>query len=233
MKLIGYIRVSTEGQADSGLGLAAQEEKIRRYCELYEHELVEVISDAGISGSTLNRPGLKRSLAMLETNIAEGVIVTNFDRLTRDIYDMGKLLKHYFASSYKLVDVEQQLDTSTATGKLMLNFLLSISQWERERIGERTTAALHQKKARGEYTGGGVPYGYCVEGGNLVPEEREQEAILHATELRETGASYRSIAARLASAGFVSRKGKPFHHTQVKRILNNRVIVDSSVGLAA
>lgn len=223
MKLIGYIRVSTEGQAETGLGLAAQEEKIRRYCELYEHELVEVISDAGVSGSTLNRAGLKRGLNMLEANMAEGIIVTNFDRLTRDIYDMGKLLKHYFAANFKLIDVEQQLDTSTATGKLMLNFLLSISQWERERIGERTTAALRQKRVRGEYTGGGVPYGYCVEDGNLVPDEYEQEVLSQAKSMHGNGTSYRSIAAKLAKRGFFSRTGGAFHHTQVKRIISNEV----------
>jgi len=222
MRLIGYIRVSTEAQAESGLGIEAQEERIRSYCKLFEHDLIGVEVDAGVSGSTLNREGLEAMLTRLKkSGDVDGVIVAKLDRLTRSVKDFAILLENYFESQFRLVSISEQIDTSTATGELVLNVLIAISQWERKVIGERTAKALERKRARGEYTGGGTPYGYALDddGVNLIEDPAEQKAIRTARQLRKEGGSLRSISRAMAHFGLKNRKGKPFHPTQVKRLI--------------
>lgn len=85
MKVVGYVRVSTEEQATQGVSLQAQEAKLRQYCDLYGHDLAEVVIDAGQSAKTLNRPGLAKVLASLEAGEVEGVVILKLDRLTRTI----------------------------------------------------------------------------------------------------------------------------------------------------
>ena len=218
---IGYIRVSTEKQADEGVSLDAQREKIRAYCNLYDYELVGIEEDAGASASKLKRDGLQRALSALEAGEAEALVVVKLDRLTRSVRDLDTLLTSYFANgAHALVSVAEQVDTTTATGRMILNVLMSVSQWEREVIGERTSAALQHKKANGEYTGGKVPYGYALadDGATLIEDETEQEVIAAVLEYRAAGLSLRKVADRLEAAGFKTRKGGRFNHTAVARI---------------
>lgn len=88
MKVVAYLRVSTDNQQESGLGLSDQEQKIIGYCKLYDLELVKIIKEAA-SGRSLDRPGLQEALNMLEKGEAEGLIVAKLDRLTRSVRDMG------------------------------------------------------------------------------------------------------------------------------------------------
>ena len=217
---IGYVRVSTEQQAAEGVSLEAQRRKVAAYCDLYGFELVRIEADAGASASTLKRDGLQRALNALEAGEADALVVVKLDRLTRSVRDLDNLLTSYFAERFALVSVAEQVDTTTATGRMILNVLMSVSQWEREVIGERTSAALQHKKAQGEYTGGKVPYGYRVaaDGVTLVEDEAEQEVIAAALEARAAGLSLRRTAALLNDEGFSTRTGGNFNHTAVARI---------------
>jgi DNA invertase Pin-like site-specific DNA recombinase len=208
-RAIGYVRVSTEQQADFGVSLEAQKAKLTAYCALYDVELVEVIVDAGVSAKTLNRPGLSRALAMLKSGAADALIVAKLDRLTRSVRDLGELVETYFAKS-ALLSVAEQIDTRSAGGRLVLNVLASVSQWEREAIGERTSAAMQHMAAEGIYTGGKAPYGFKVEAGELVEVAGEQAVLSAARELKASGLSLRAIAQALASRGFTSRTGRAF-----------------------
>ena len=218
MKVVGYIRVSTKEQAKSGLGLEAQERKIRGYCELYELELVDIVVDDGYSGKTLNRPGLRKMLNYLETGKAEGVIVAKLDRLTRSVADMGWLINKYF-QNYQLFSVSEQVDTRTAGGRLVLNVLISVAQWERETIAERTRDALESKRVKGEKTGGDVPYGYKEQNGKLVKDPEEQKVIKLIKILYSKGWGSKRIASYLNRNGYTTKRGFSFTHTQVLRIL--------------
>lgn len=221
-RAIGYVRVSTAQQADTGVSLEAQRAKIAAYCELYGFELVDVEVDAGASACTLEREGLQRALAALESGQAEALVVVKLDRLTRSVRDLDSLLTRYFAEGvHSLVSVAEQVDTTTATGRMVLHVLMSVSQWEREVIGERTAAALQHKAERGEYTGGQPPYGYQVaeDGVNLEPCEGEQRVIAAIREYREAGLSLRKIAARLTERGFLNRSGRDFQSGSISCIL--------------
>ena len=211
MKLIGYLRVSTEEQATGGQSLRAQRERLEAWARLYEHELVEVLEDPGASGKSLEgRPGLAEALRRLEAGAADGLLVAKLDRLTRSVRDLGELLERVFARAC-LVSVAEQIDTSTAAGRLVVHVLGAVAQWERETIAERTREVLRSMKARGLRTGS-VPHGrrLGLDGSTLELDADELEAALLARKLRRRGASLRAIGLELWRAGHYSRRGGPW-----------------------
>ena len=219
-RTVAYLRVSTDKQADRGVSLDAQRAKVAAYAELYDLELVEIIVDAGVSAKTLDRPGLARALGMLRTAKADALLVVKLDRLTRSVRDLGELVERHFApGKAALLSVGEQIDTRTAAGRLVLNVLASVSQWEREAIGERTAVAIAHMAACGEYTGGEAPYGYAVVSGKLEAMPAEQGVIAQARELRASGLSLRAVAAELDRAGLRARSTKIFAASQVARMV--------------
>jgi DNA invertase Pin-like site-specific DNA recombinase len=217
-RALGYIRVSTDKQAEHGVSLEAQRAKLEAYASLYELTLVEVIVDAGVSAKTLDRPGLQRALGMLRTGQATALVVAKLDRLTRSVKDLGTLVEDYFSSdNISLLSVADNIDTRTAAGRLVLNVLGSVAQWEREAIGERTKDALAHKKAQGHKTGGDVPYGCRLgdDGKTLVPDDAEQALLTAIRDARRRGLSQRAVLAELTQHGFTTRKGTALSLTQV------------------
>ena len=217
MKAIGYVRVSTEEQAKSGLGLEAQIAKIKAYAELFDIELTEIIADEGISGKTLDREGLQRAIKILKDKKAEGMVIAKLDRLTRNVADLGTLVSTVFDKA-ELYSVSEQINTKNAAGRLVLNVLVSVAQWERETICERTKDALQAKKARGEKTGGNVPFGFNEVNGKLIRNEEEQAIISEIKTLKNKGLSLRKIAEALNEKGIVTKNGKTWTATQIQRI---------------
>jgi site-specific DNA recombinase len=226
-KAVGYIRVSTDKQAEHGVSLEAQQAKLTAYAQLYDLDLVDVIVDAGVSAKTLDRPGLQRALSMLRKGQAHALLVAKLDRLTRSVKDLGTLVEDYFSSdAITLLSVADSIDTRTAAGRLVLNVLGSVAQWERETIGERTAEALAHKKAQGQKLGGDVPYGYRVDadGKTLVADDAEQALLGAIRDARSRGLSQRAIVAELARQGFTTRKGTALGLTQVQRIMEQASI---------
>ena len=225
-RTVAYIRVSTDKQAEHGVSLDAQQAKVRAYASLYDLDLVAVEIDAGVSAKSLDRPALARALGMLDSGEAEAILVVKLDRLTRSVADLGRLVDRYFArqNGPALLSVSEQIDTRSAAGRLVLNVLASVAQWEREATGERTSAAMAHKRAQGEYTGGRVPYGWSLgaDAVSLVPMPAEQGVILCVGELRAAGLSLRAIATQLEKRGLLTRKGSAWAPTQIKRLLEAR-----------
>lgn len=220
-RAIGYIRVSTDKQADHGVSLESQQAKLEAYAALYELELVDIIIDAGVSAKTLERPGLQQALSMLKKGQADALLITKLDRLSRRVKDFATLIEEYFSSDkMSLLSVTDSIDTRSAAGRLVLHVLMSVAEWERATISERTTEALAHKKAKGERTGG-VPYGYQVaaDGRTLRPLEAEQGVIQRVKHHRSAGLTIRAIVAQMAKEGFVGRTGKPFIIGQVHKML--------------
>nr|WP_280996319.1 recombinase family protein [Marinitoga okinawensis]CAI4093963.1 Site-specific serine recombinase [Marinitoga okinawensis] len=222
MKVVGYVRVSTEEQAKSGLGKEAQIKKIMSYCELYDLELIDIIVDDGVSGKTLKRDGLNKVIHMINEDMVDGIVVAKLDRLTRSVSDMGFLLNKVF-KNHELFSVSENVDTRTASGRLVLNVLVSVAQWERETIVERTKDALKAKRDRGEKTGGDIPFGYDILNGKLVSNDNEQKVISYIKRLRNKGYGYKKIANLLNNKGLKTKKGKNFTHMQVKRIIQREL----------
>lgn len=224
-RTIAYLRVSTDKQADRGVSLDAQRAKVDAYAALYDLDLTSVIVDRGESAKTLNRPGLQRALAMLKSGMADALLVVKLDRLTRSVRDLGELVERYFAGGKAaLLSVGEQIDTRSAAGRLVLNVLASVGQWEREAVGERTSAAMQHKAAQGEFTGGAAPFGFRLarDGVRLEPLATEQRVLTAARDLRASGLSLRAVAAELARLGLRSRTGRVFAAVQVARMLEAR-----------
>jgi site-specific DNA recombinase len=225
MRFIGYTRVSTIEQANSGLSLEAQRTRLEGWAALYGHTLLRIEEDAGESAGTLERPALQRALSALQTREAEGLVVVKLDRLTRSVRDLDGLLTGYFAprshrtQASALASVSEALDTSTAAGRMVLAMLGVVAQWEREACGERTKEALAQRKRQGKRVGS-VPYGSVLgtDGATLAPHAKELATIARARELAAEGRSLRQISRQLAAERCLSRNGQPFKPEQVKRL---------------
>ena len=221
-RTVAYIRVSTDKQVEHGVSLDAQKAKVDAYAALYDLDLVAVEVDAGVSAKTLDRPALQRALGMLKAGKADAVLVVKLDRLTRSVRDLGDLVERYFASGqWALLSVGEQIDTRSAAGRLVLNVLASVAQWEREATGERTSAAMRHKAASGEFIGGELPYGWQLDddGVHLVAHGAESAVLALARELRASGLSLRAIATELDRRGFRSRTGRVFAAPQIARMV--------------
>lgn len=220
MKAIGYVRVSTDKQADRGVSLEAQVEKIKAMAVVHDVELLEVIVDAGESAKDLDRPGMARILELVHSRAVGMVIVAKLDRLTRSVRDLAILLERFDKRGVFLVSVAESLDTGSAAGRLVLNIMTAVSQWEREAIGERTRDAMRHKKSKLEYIGN-APYGFrlATDGKHVEPEPGEQAILERIQRLRKGGKSLRKIAEELNRNGILTRQGSHWRHEYVVRLL--------------
>ena len=218
-KAIGYIRVSTRDQAESGASLEAQRAKIEAYAVLHDLELAEVIEDAGHSAKSLDRPGMTNLLRLIRGRKVSVVIVAKLDRITRSVRDLGELIELFQRSGVEFASVADHIDTSTASGRLVLNVMGSVSQWEREAIGERTAEALAVMRSNGRRISRHAPYGYRFNGQGWVEDEQEQRAIRLMRQLRSNGLSLRRIAQELLTHGFTNRRGGQLSPQTVANVL--------------
>jgi len=226
MNVIAYLRVSTEKQVEEGVSLDAQKQRCEAYCAAMGYHLRDIIIDAGVSGGSLDRGGLKKARggvgAGARRGEAWGLLVLKLDRLTRSLRDLSVLVEECEREGWYLLSISESVDTSTATGRMMVNLITLLSQWEREKIVERTLEAMAFKRTRGEYCGGGVPYGTRVdEEGKLIPYEPEIIVIEAARHFRSVVGSdaYTAIGRRLYDDGYMPRAGGPWAAEQIKRIL--------------
>lgn len=219
-RVIGYVRVSTDKQADEGVSLEAQRAKLAAYAELYGYALVDVAEDAGRSGSTLDRPALAGALDRLARGEADALLVVKLDRLTRSVRDLAELLERSQAEGWGLLSVAEALDTGSAAGRMVVGLLGVVAQWEREATGERTAAAMAHMAIQGLYTGGGVPYGYrlALDGERLEQAPEEQAVIVAVRDYRAAGLSLRATAARLEAAGMLTRGGGRWYAEQIRMV---------------
>src|ERR1700682_672916 len=153
MLTIGYVRVSTDRQAEQGVSLEAQEAKIRAMATVQGAELIDVIVDGGESAKSLNRPGWQRLMALVNSGKVQAVIVAKLDRLTRSVKDLCGLLELCEKRKVALISVAEALDTGSAAGRLVITIMGAVSQWQREAIGERTRDALSHKRSQGQRGG--------------------------------------------------------------------------------
>jgi DNA invertase Pin-like site-specific DNA recombinase len=194
LRLIGYVRVSTDEQARSGLGAAAQRVKITEAVAREGHELVEMVIDDGQHGTTLQRPGLRQGLEMIAACEADGLIAAKLDRVSRSVIDFATLLAWFDDSRATLMILDPVIDTASPSGRLVANVFASVGQWEAEVIGERTTDSLAAKRARGERIGRAA----VIEDPNLTKNIRE---------MRGQGMTLRAIVDRLNSQGVPTLRG--------------------------
>jgi len=222
MKAIGYTRVSTREQADSGLSLEGQRERIAAYCTARGWTLGEIVVDAGVSGGTLERPGLSRILETVRRREVDVVVVLKLDRLTRSVKDLGDVLERFERADVAFTSVTDNFDTTTANGKLVLNILGSVAQWERDVIAERTADAMQVARSQGRRVGA-VPFAFTLgtDGETLEPDPAKLETVAEIARQRRGGGTLTGIARRLNAIGATAANGGSWFAETVKRVLRN------------
>jgi DNA invertase Pin-like site-specific DNA recombinase len=221
MQVLGDVRVSTNEQAEKGVSLAAQEQRIRAYCKGKGWQCLEVVRDDGYSVKDLKRPGLRRILGEISCKGRgfEGLVVAKLDRLTRSVRDLGCLTDLVEKHQLALVSIQEAVDTATATGQLFRTIATSISEWERGVIGERTREALAHKRRNGERIGT-VPYGVTLakDGTHLIPVPAERKVLAQIAKARKRGTSYERIADDLNADRIRTKSGGQRYPATVRSV---------------
>jgi DNA invertase Pin-like site-specific DNA recombinase len=148
-RVIAYTRVSTEEQTISGLGLVDQEAVIRAEAARRGWTDLEVMSDKGFSAKNLARPAITTALGELKRGQASVLVVSKLDRLSRSLLDFATLMETARSQGWEIVVLDLAIDTSAPSGQLMASVMASFAQYERQIIGQRTSAALQVRKAQG------------------------------------------------------------------------------------
>jgi DNA invertase Pin-like site-specific DNA recombinase len=174
---VGYIRVSSEEQVDSGLGLEAQRQRIRAYCELKGLHLATIFEGAGVSGGKALATRPAGSLLLAEARKSKPVlVVAKFDRLFRSVADAAQTIADFDKKGIELAAIAESFDMSSPYGRAMAQMASVFAELERAMIRERTKAAMNVKRVRNERMSHNVPFGWDeAAGGLLVRNEKEQE----------------------------------------------------------
>ena len=225
----GYARVSSRGQAEDGVSLEAQEQRIRGYCVAKGWMLTEVLVDAGVTAKNTRRPKLQRLLREVREGRVETVVTLKVDRISRSTRDLLNLLEEFQDHKTSFVSVYENIDTSTSMGRFVITLLGSLAQLEREQVGERTAFALRKVRKDGMAYSRITPFGWKRIGDKLVTVEHEQEALRDAIQLRGEGASYQLIADRFTVEHHLKPHGgaKKWYPATVRQVLNSKLARDT------
>jgi DNA invertase Pin-like site-specific DNA recombinase len=215
---VGYVRVSTEGQATQGVSLEAQKARIEAWARSCGSRVAQVHDDPGYSGGRAdNRPGLRAALAQV-CKAKGALVVYSLSRLARSTKDAIEIAERLEKAGADLVSLSEAIDTTSAAGRLFFRLMAAMAEFERDVIAERTSSALAYKRARGERISRFAPFGYRLEGGRVVPDLKETRATSRARELRAKGLTCRGVVEALNREG-VPCRGKRWHLSTVHAIL--------------
>jgi DNA invertase Pin-like site-specific DNA recombinase len=185
--------------------------------------------DGGISGGTLERPGLKRLMQDVEDGLVDVIVVYKIDRLSRSLADFAKLVEVFDQHGVTFVSVTQQFNTTTSMGRLTLNILLSFAQFEREVTAERIRDKVAASRRKGMWMGGVPPFGYRVENRKLVVDD---EAATHVrwifARFLEIG-SCTELAREVNTRGIRTPRGNKIDKKYIYRMLSNRAYIGEAV----
>ncbi|WP_457650369.1 recombinase family protein [Profundibacter sp.] len=229
-----YTRKSSEeGLEQEFNSLHAQREACEAYIASQRSEgwalIREHYDDGGVSGGTLERPGLKLLLADIEEGLIDVVVVYKIDRLSRSLMDFSKLVEVFDRNNVTFVSVTQSFNTTTSMGRLTLNILLSFAQFEREVTGERIRDKIAASRKKGMWMGGTVPLGYDVKDRRLVINKSEAKTVRLVFERFAEIGSATVLARELRANGTTTKQDKPITKNYIYRLLNNRVYIGEAV----
>ncbi|MDP3264211.1 MAG: recombinase family protein [Tabrizicola sp.] len=229
-----YTRKSSEeGLEQEFNSLHAQREACESYISSQRSEgwvlVRDQYDDGGISGGTLERPGLKRLLADIEDWLVDVVVVYKIDRLSRSLMDFSKLVEVFDRNGVTFVSVTQSFNTTTSMGRLTLNILLSFAQFEREVTAERIRDKVRASRMKGMWMGGCPPLGYEVKARKLVENPADAAHVRWVfARFIEIG-SGTELARELAARGVTTSRGHRIDKKFIYRMLNNRVYIGDAV----
>ena len=222
MNVIGYTRVSTDGQCgDDKFGLEVQHKQIEEYCSKNGMEIVRWVSDEGESGAK-ERPGFDEIVyGDISNPPYEAVVVAKTDRVARDInvYYYYKMM--LTKKEIKLISIAEDFGQFGVFSNMLEAFTLCVAEMERDNITKRTSSGRKQKANVGGYAGGRAPMGYKVVDHQLVIDEDEARTVRFIFENKRNGNTMLGTVKALNEQGYKTRNGKPFVISTVQSIWNN------------
>lgn len=227
-KVVAYLRVSTDRQAEHGLGLEVQETAIRKWANQNGHRIVSWARDEGVSGSNglEGRIGLPEALGALQDRTAAGLVVYRLDRLARDLVLQEQLLAEVKRMGCEVFSTSASEagflldDPDDPSRKMIRQILGAVNEYERSMIRLRLRAGRARKRERGYAGDGPPPYGYRAVDGMLVEDTAEQAVLGRIRELRAAGRSLRDIATTLTAEGYRPKRSQTWHPGSLRLIVN-------------
>ena len=229
-----YTRKSSEeGLEQEFNSLHAQREACEAYIASQRSEgwvlVRDQYDDGGISGGTLDRPGLQRLIQDIEDGLVDVVVVYKIDRLSRSLADFARLVEVFDRNEVTFVSVTQSFNTTTSMGRLTLNILLSFAQYEREVTAERIRDKFAASRKKGIWMGGVPPLGYRVEKRKLaVDDQRADHVRWIFARFLEIG-STTELAREVVARGIRNRNGNRMDKKYIYRLLSNRAYIGEAV----
>jgi len=184
------------------------------------NSIVEVHQDAGISGKRAdNRPALQKALIAVRKQRCP-LVVYSLSRLSRSVRDTLAIVDALEKVGADLISLSEQLDTTSASGRMVFKMLTVLAEFEREQLAERTTVAMAHLRTQDRRISGRLPFGFTLaaDGQHLVPDAEEQVGLTLIASLRDAGLSYGAIADRLQAEGIKPKLGKSWKAHSVRAI---------------
>jgi DNA invertase Pin-like site-specific DNA recombinase len=217
VKLVGYIRVSSESQEEN-TSLPLQKQQIENYCLNHGHELVEVFTEVKSGKSINSRPIFNQALAVAATS-ADGIICTRLDRFGRDTIDTLTLVRDFIRPNKKaLILIDDGIDTTKDESDFILTVKAGIATDERRIISKRTKSGKAAKAAKGGYIGGQPQFGMKSVQAELAPNEDELKIVEIIRRHRKSGKSYQKIADYLNQNSYQTKENKQWYAASVSNV---------------
>lgn len=221
---IAYIRVSTDRQTSEGVSLEAQQSRIEQWCKAHDYVLAQVFVDAGISGKKMeNRPELLAALDALKKGTA--LVTYSLSRLARSTKDAIVIGEMVAKRKADMVSLSEQIDTTTAAGKMMFQMLSVLAEFERNLVAERTSTALQHKKSTDQKYCGNTPYGFEAVDGRLIQVAQEAGVVAQIQAARIGGSTLQTIADDLNTRGVPTKTGKQWQPATIHLLLKRSKLV--------
>lgn len=227
---LGYSRVSSDEQAAHGISIDAQRNILQGYAAMTSQQ-IRIYEDAGFSGKNMNRPALRQLLDDCRAGSVSAVVVWKLDRLSRSLRDTLSIIEDVLQPrGITLVSVTESIDTSTPSGRMMLNMLASFAQLEREQDSDRVVMA-HKHLARDcKYLGGHVPLGYRIDDQKHYQLDPVAAPVVrHVFEMYMARSGYAPILDYLNSAKLETTRKTPFKKSDLNFLLGNEIYAGTYV----
>ena len=222
-RAVYYTRVSHDNQVEEGSSLDNQDDRIKKFCELHNYDIVGSYSDPGVSGRKFeNRPDFMKMIKMVDKHETDVVIVYSLSRFGRNVKDTLKWIAYLENKGVSFYTLDFQIDTTTSHGKLMLQMMAAFAEFESNQRGELIQSVMRYLKKEDKVYCGPTPFGFDKCGDNLIVNEDEMTTVRKIF-LWDKTLSPSKIATMCNNSEYKTKKGRKFHHTTISKILNNNI----------
>ncbi len=223
-RVVYYTRVSHDNQVEEGSSLDNQDDRIQKFCELHNYNIVGSFSDPGVSGRKFeNRPEFMKMIKMIDKHEADIVVVYSLSRFGRNVKDTLKWISYLENKGIAFYTLDFQIDTTTSHGKLMLQMMAAFAEFESNQRGELISSVMKYLKKEKKVYCGPTPLGFDKVDGKLVVNEEEMSLVTKILLWKKQGIKNSTIASWCNERGYKTKKDKKFHHTTIEKIVNNNI----------